>query len=216
MTISKKVTGYLDKNKYKYIFQNGFHQIIVSFFFTLMTLKKNKREFSIIFRFFGHDVQDIEEFIFEFNQFCECLHPRYNGNHGYQAAHFEGIKSKDYRINRDKGDNIGVHIRNLDPNKESYVFDTIERPDKTDLDDLRDNIEEFYHDGEGVNKVNIVKGFNSIYLGLMEKLAQNCSFLLVDDYPFFESTGFHGGRAFLVDPYDHDTLQIFFDTDLEK
>ena len=180
-----------------------------------MTLKKNKREFSVVFRFFGHDVQEIDEFIFEFNQFCECLHPRYNGNHGYQAAHFEGIKSKDYRINREKGDNLGVHIRNVDPAKETYVFDTVARPDKNDIDDYRDNLEEFYHE-EGAPQVRIVRGFNSIYLGIMEKLAQSSTFVLVDDYPFFESTNFQGGRAFLVDPYDHDTLQIFFDTDLEK
>jgi len=179
-----------------------------------MTLKKNKREFAIVFRFFGHTVQDIDEVVFEFNQFCEGLHPRYKGAHGYQAVHFDGNKSKDYRIFREKGENMGVHIRNLDPNKETYVFNTIERPEE--LEELRDNLEEAYLDGDNQLNVKLVKGLNNIFLGTMEKLAQNSTFLLVDDYPFFETTGNHGGRAFLVDPYDHDTLQIFFDSDLDK
>ena len=50
----------------------------------------------------------------------------------------------------------------------------------------------------------------------MERLAQVCSFFVIDDYTWFEKTLHKSGRLMLIDPYDYETLQIFFDTDLDK
>jgi hypothetical protein len=50
----------------------------------------------------------------------------------------------------------------------------------------------------------------------MEKLAQHCCFALCDDYEFFESTNRTQGKLMLVDPYDYETQQIFFDCDIHK
>lgn len=51
---------------------------------------------------------------------------------------------------------------------------------------------------------------------MMEKLAQVCSMFIIDDYTWFEKTKGDAGRLLLIDPYDYETLQIFFDTDLDK
>jgi len=49
------------------MFGEGKYHLIPSFFRTLITLKKQKREFAICFRTYGQDLQKIE---WEFNQFC--------------------------------------------------------------------------------------------------------------------------------------------------
>jgi hypothetical protein len=206
------------KVKFRYIFKNSYHKIILPFFAMMNSLKKAKREYSIIFRFFGHEDEDIEEFVYEFNNFCDGFHPRFCGNHNFPLIKFDGILkgTKDYKIHSDKMDNIAVSFRNKNPNNESMVFETIDRPEKgDDVDEMRDNIEEFYDDDNKSSGVKISKGYNAIYLTLMEKLSQHCSFVIIDDYQYFQKNSAHG-KMMLVDPYDYETLQIFFDVDLHK
>ena len=50
----------------------------------------------------------------------------------------------------------------------------------------------------------------------MDKISQNCSFCILDDYSYFIHNGNKRGKLFLIDPYDVDTLQIFFDIELDK
>lgn len=84
-----------------------------------------------------------------------------------------------------------------------------------EIEEHRENIDDFYFD-ENKNKGKLSKGFNEIYLTLMDKLTQNCSFVLLDDYSFYQSNNKKNGKLFLVDPYDVDTLQIMFDTDTDE
>ena len=51
-------------------------------------------------------------------------------------------------------------------------------------------------------------------MNLKEKLIQNATFLILDDYSFYINNNNQHGKLFLVDPYDTETLQIFFDSDL--
>lgn len=53
-------------------------------------------------------------------------------------------------------------------------------------------------------------------MNFVEKLSQFNSFVICDDYSYFKKNQDKGGKLFLIDPYDYDTLQIFFDCDLEK
>lgn len=62
----------------------------------------------------------------------------------------------------------------------------------------------------------IVYGFNEAFLTFNSKLALNCSFLLVDDYSWFEKNEGGKGKAILIDPYDYETLHIVFDHDIDK
>ena len=50
----------------------------------------------------------------------------------------------------------------------------------------------------------------------MEKLEQYCAFVVLDDHSFFSHNDNKAGKSFLIDPYDYETLQIFFDSDLHK
>lgn len=65
-----------ERKKNVEIFGEGKYHLIPSFFRTLMYLRKQKREFSVVFRTFGHDFENV---IYEFNKFCSGEHPCFNG-----------------------------------------------------------------------------------------------------------------------------------------
>ena len=71
------------------LFQNSKYHILPSFFKTLIYLKKQKREFSIVLR---SEEDYMENVIFEFNQFCSGTHPCYNGKAGTPTLKFDGSK----------------------------------------------------------------------------------------------------------------------------
>lgn len=120
---------YTLKDKFRRIFKNSYHKIILSFFNMIIALKKNKQDFGIVFRFFGHDDSDIEEFVFEFNCFCDCLHPRFNGDHNnFTKVKFDPVKDKkDHRLNLETEENFGVIYRGNEDRDEIVVFETLSR-----------------------------------------------------------------------------------------
>lgn len=71
----------------------------------------------------------------------------------------------------------------------------------------------FYEKEESANEVC---GYNDIYVNLMDHLTQNCCFALLDDYRHYKEAGNKGGKLYVIDPYDTETLQIFFDTDTDE
>mmetsp|Transcript_25410 Transcript_25410/g.19146 ORF Transcript_25410/g.19146 Transcript_25410/m.19146 type:complete len:154 (+) Transcript_25410:691-1152(+) len=78
------------------LFGEGKYHIVPSFFRMLIYLKKAKREFAIIFRTFG---TDIENAIYEFDLFCKGDHPCYSGRGGTPLVKFDGSKgTKDLSI----------------------------------------------------------------------------------------------------------------------
>lgn len=78
------------------MFGEGKYYLIPSFFRTLTFLKKNKREFSICFRTFGHDLPLVT---YEFNLFCQGQHPCFSGRNGTPLVKFDGSKgTKDLLI----------------------------------------------------------------------------------------------------------------------
>jgi hypothetical protein len=114
------------KNKFRRIFKNSYFKIILSFYDMMIALKKAKREFAIVFRFFGHSDDDIQEFFYEFNHFCDGTHPRYNGEFGTRPK-FDGSKgTKDYRIHIEKMDNIAVSYRSKMEKLETFAFETLD------------------------------------------------------------------------------------------
>jgi hypothetical protein len=61
-----------------------------------MYLHKLGRDFAIVFRTFGSDMENV---IWEFNKFCNGQHPCYNGKNGTPLVKFDGTKgTKDLRI----------------------------------------------------------------------------------------------------------------------
>ena len=89
------------------MFGEGKYHIIPSFFRTLIFLKKAKREFAIVFRTFGSDIDNV---VFEFNKFCNGVHPCYSSSGGAVPVKFDGSKgTKDLRI-KDRHQN-GLNYR---------------------------------------------------------------------------------------------------------
>lgn len=63
----------------------------------MITLRKQKRDFSVVFRTFGDDLQETK---LEWNRFCEGTHPGFNGKNKTSQVTFNGQKCKDLRIGR--------------------------------------------------------------------------------------------------------------------
>lgn len=68
-----------DQRMNQTMFGEGKHHLIPSFFQTMVQMKKQRKDFQIAFRSFGHDLETV---IYEFNQFCAGKHPCYNGKNG--------------------------------------------------------------------------------------------------------------------------------------
>ena len=205
------------KEKYKYIFNNSYHRIIISFFTMIITLKKLKQDFILVFRFFGDDEPSIEEFFYEFNGFCDCTHPRFCGEYGYDKFKFDVEKEKkDYKIDTQKQEFMSVSYRGSKEDDEKFFFDTMQQPNFQEIEELREAIEEYYTDSNNQGSLQPSIGYKDIYLSFMEKISQNSSFCILDDYSYYMNNNKKHGKLFLIDPYDKDTLQIFFDVDLDK
>ena len=209
------------KEKFRTVFRNSYHNLIISFFNMLINLKKIKQDFAIVFRFFGHDDSDIEELVYEYNCFCDCLHPRYCGDYGYNKIKFDVEKDKkDFRIDTKTQEFMSVSYRGEQEEDEKLVLNSMKYPSNEELENGNINLEEYYSTNapSEENKLNpeINTGYKEAYLSFMGKLTQNCTFCILDDYYFYKKHDDKHGKLLLIDPYDIDTLQIFFDTDLHK
>ena len=205
------------KEKFKFIFHNSYHRIIISFFTMIISLKKLKQDFTIVFRFFGSDESSIEELVYEFNNFCDCNHPRFCGEYGYEKFKFDVEKEKrDYKIDTHTQEFMSVCYRGAKEEDEKFFFETMQQPNYQEIEDLREAIEEYYTDSNNQGSIQPSIGYKEIYLSFMEKISQNSSFCILDDYSYFMNNGKRHGKLFLIDPYDPDTLQIFFDVELDK
>lgn len=97
--------------------------MIPSFFRTLISLKKNKREFAVVFHSFDQDLPKVAK---EFNAFCAGIHPCFNGKNGMPSAKFDNSKGTRYmELNQS---NSAYMIRKGDKPEESrLVVGTFER-----------------------------------------------------------------------------------------
>lgn len=70
--------------------------MVPAFFKTLIYLKKLRRDFSVVFRTFGSDIDNV---LWEFNKFCSGEHPCFNGKNGTTLVKFDGTQgTRDLRI----------------------------------------------------------------------------------------------------------------------
>ena len=205
------------KEKFQYIFNGAYHRIILSFFTMIISLKKLKQDFIIVFRFFGSDESSIEEFFFEYNNFIDGFHPRFSGEYGYSKFKFDVEKEKkEYKIDTKTQEFMSVWYRGNNENEERAFFETMQQPPFHEIEDIREAIEEYYQDDKNQGGIQPSIGYKDIYLSFLDKISQNCSFCILDDYSNFITNGKKHGKLFLIDPYDVDTLQIFFDIELDK
>lgn len=182
----------------KQLFSGGKALLVPSFFRLIQELKKNKREYSIVFRTFGMDAEVIRE---EFNLFCRGSHPMFNGKHGTPRLRYDGKNNtKNMCI---EPTNVG-YISRVDL---ALVLGTLNRhPEGTDPS-------EFHSKAVDEGLVAVHSDYSSIYVAMQEVLLSSASMLIVDDYNFWNSHGETGesGKLLLVDDTDYSTLQVFFD-----
>ena len=119
---------------------------------------------------------------------------------------------------------MSVIYRGDNEEKEKFVLNSMKHPSNEELNNNENfNLDEFYskNNNEENNEENKLKpeintGYKDFYLSFMGKLTQNCTFCILDDYNYYKKHDNKHGKLLLVDPYDIDTLQIFFDVDLHK
>ena len=105
------------------LFGNGKHFLLPSFFKLILFLKKNKREFAIVFHSFDQDLPNVCR---EFNLFCQGTHPCFNGKNGLPTSKFDN--SKGNRFMELNNLNTGYLMRRSDNQDGSHlVLGTFER-----------------------------------------------------------------------------------------
>jgi len=193
-----------NKDPFTEIFKDGKYNILPSFFKMMINLKKLKREFAVVFRSYDTELQNI---IYEFNKFCEGNHPCFNGRHSFPLARFDGSKGSKNFIIDDK--NTGLVYRDSSNIEDtSFVTGTLNR-----IYNKEKSIENLYKEELKNNTVKLHRGSANFHLALTESLKDSCAFAIQDDFEFWN---LNGGRSdcakpMVVDPYDYNTLQIFFD-----
>ena len=193
-----------EKELIRKIFPSGRMLLIPSFFRMIQELKKNKREFAVVFRTFGHELATV---IDEFNLYCRGNHPLFNGKHGTPRIRFDGkSKSKDMQIDYH---NLGYMARN--ERETSLVLGTLKRHPENE------NIEEFHSGSIEEGQVTVYHDFASIYVAMQESLFKSASFAISDDYFYWNSNSEKGeyGKLMLVDENDYSVQHIFFDDNID-
>ena len=189
----------------KALFRGARFNLIPSFFKTLSFLRKAKREFAIVFRTFGGDLEDV---VLEFNRFCEGKHPCFNGKGGNPLVRFDGNKgSKDYRI---QAFNRGLFYRSGgDANyPATLVMGTLDRCKSGE------DMHEYYSSRLEEGELYMTSDDPcEILVRLQETLQQTCAIAIQDDYRTWEQAGeaSEAAKPMYLDPSDHHTQHIFFD-----
>lgn len=194
-----------EKDLIRKIFPIGKMLLIPSFFRMIQELKKNKREFAIVFRTFGHELETV---IDEFNLYCRGNHPLFNGKHGTPRIRFDGkSKSKDMIIDYH---NTGYFSRT--DLSSHFVIGTLKRHPQGE------NVEEFHSGGIEEGLITIHNDLASSYVAIQETLYKSASFAISDDYLYWNNGGEKAdfGKLLLIDENDYTVQHIFFDDNVGK
>ena len=195
-------------NKMNKLFAGGKVFIVPSLFRLLLSLRKSKREYAILFRTFG---TDLSECVMEFNSFCEGFHPCYNGKNGTPLARFDGSKgTKDMRINNG---NSGYFRRHADnPDDIDLILGTSDKAPEGTPD------EEFHAGQIDEGEISVTKGLGSVHIKINETLNRTCSMALNDDYATWDKYGEQSkyGKLLSIDQQDYTTHHVFFDDNTQE
>lgn len=186
------------------LFKGGKMQLIPSFFKLIQELKKNKREFAVVFRSFGSDIENVVE---EFNLFCQGGHPLYNGKNGTPRLRFDGkSKSKNMVIERQ---NQG-YLSRTSEQESCLVLGTLSKHPK------EEDPQEFHEGAIEEGLVSVFKDNIGIHVAIQERLQSAASIAIKDDLEYWSSNNYtsSSGKPLYVDPSDYSTLQVFFESKL--
>lgn len=174
------------------IFKDGRYAILPSFFHLLVHLQKEQRDFSITFRTFGTEIEEVAR---EFNLFCEGKHPL------FPHARADGSE--------------GTLDRRLDTKQHIGAFrlsDAIcECANTLFLQTMVPNLNEDEDQGYFA-----VSGWHPI--GRILNRTNNTTWALRDSYSFWanDNESDTSGKVLLVRHWNLDTHPIFFDDNIER
>ena len=189
---------------YKDLYENDFIFLFPSLFRTMIELQSQNRIFTIIFRTFGLDFNEVSK---EFNDFCEGKHPLFKNS----KINFDGENgSKDYRI---KEKNIGIIYRfDEDINNIYLVLGCLRRNFEIKTPD---GLISFYNDRIKKGEVNIIKGGKEIFEFINKNSTEGkINSLCINDhydtwYRFDKKSTC--GKPMLIDPNNKNIKVFFFD-----
>ena len=213
--IPKEISDEINKKNskfppfYKEIYDNDYIFIFPSLFKSIVELISQNRIFTIIFRTFGLDFNDV---IKEYNSFCEGTHPLFNDSYkNYPKIKLNGENgSKDYRITER---NIGIIYR-FDENINNIylVLGCLERIKK-----IKTPEELFNHYNIQIKnkEINIIKGGKDIFEFINKNSTEGNinSFCINDHYEtwFKYDKKAICGKPMLIDSENKDIEVFFFD-----
>jgi len=186
MRVSETVAG---SKRAKELHCPEFHHLLPSFFHCVLELSKAGRDFRVIFRTFGVDLENVKE---EWNAFCEGTHP------SYPDARFDGTSgSRDLRLKE------LTSIFRVDGPEEVHVF----------VNGLRENGSDCNMDVVAKNCERTFTGFENFY----EYLKSGDTLGINDDYWYWRNRNEKSmyGKLFMLDPEDDTTHCIFFDDNMD-
>jgi len=156
-------------------------QLIPAFFELLLSLKRNKRSFTLCFRTFGEDMQSVVD---ELNCFCEGRHPL------YPDSRMDGSDGEpDYRVRSGDAEQCGTFYR--DDDTVAIAMGTWESPEREKEPSLS-----FYEKIEGAT---VHAGtIESTYLFLKEKCGRPGSMALRDYHPYWKSKEYDSNAGKLL------------------
>lgn len=147
----------------KQLFFGGKAVLIPSFFNLIKSLNQIERDFSIVFRTFGHELEMV---IDEFNLFCKGKHPLYNGKHNTLRLIFDGSQN----------------TRNLMISSENKGF--INRKTETDSVLVIGTLDKSIFSQINSNNIQIFDENSRSHDILSHKIHTYNSFALIDDFNY--------------------------------
>ena len=120
------------------LYSEGTYHLIPSFFKTLMYLKQQKQEFSIAFRAFGKDLDNV---VFEFDRFCKGLHPCFNGKNSTPLVKFDGSKNtKSFTFKSPEEQRATIYRKGEQVNQTVFVqsSDHVRKEHRDQINDIED------------------------------------------------------------------------------
>jgi len=183
----------------------AFHILLPSFFELLVTLKRCKRSFTVVFRTFGEDLPAV---IGDLNDFCEG-----------KNALFPGVKmdgsdgDPDYRVKVEDPEKYGTWHRD-EAGELSVVMGTSEQAGEGQYKEVKEKSLAFYKDFPGLQ---IVSGMEAVTSFWWEKCASPGTLAMRDHHAYWRSKKMTapGGKLFLFDfPCPANRHDLFFDDNI--
>mmetsp|Transcript_14196 Transcript_14196/g.21438 ORF Transcript_14196/g.21438 Transcript_14196/m.21438 type:complete len:316 (+) Transcript_14196:1-948(+) len=186
-------------------------KILPAFWNCIHDLVAAQRSFSIVFRSFGTDLEDVEN---AFNAFCK--------RYGYDGSRSDApnllLRSSHIGVincDVDNGKSVIFGVKKRNPIDREKQTKNMELKDFYKLDRMKWYQEQQAHGDE--NGIRILSHEPKVYEYLKQQSLQQKTMMLSDDYVWWAMHGqqSNGGKMCILNDEDTDIHQIFFDDNLK-